>query len=118
MLMSTPLIGLFNVEAETMVLAKQIFFIHAIMGIAFWPMAFTLPNALRAAGDAKYTMTVSMLSMWLCRIMLSYVLGKYFNFGVIGVWIAMTIDWIFRGAFFVVRFLRGKWQTKSVIESG
>ena len=39
----------------------------------FWPLAFTLPNSLRAAGDAIFTMAVSLGSMFVCRVVLSYV---------------------------------------------
>ncbi len=116
MLLSSHLVRLFNVPPETAQIARQIFLIHSSMGILFWPASFTLPNALRAAGDAKYTMTVSMLSMWLCRLGLSYLLGSFFHWGVQGVWIAMTIDWVFRSIFFIVRFVRGKWQSKNVID--
>ena len=116
-LFNGPLVGLFNVPPETAAIARQIFLLHAVMGVLFWPASFTLPNALRAAGDAKYTMMVSMLSMWLCRILLSYVLGQFLNWGVLGVWVAMSIDWIFRSIFFVMRFARGKWLTKQVIEA-
>ena len=31
------------------------------------------------------------------------------------VWIAMFADWIVRSVFFVIRFLMGKWQKKTVI---
>ena len=86
------------------------------------PLSFTLPNALRAAGDARFTMAVSMASMFLFRVCLSYVLGADTLFGVpmlglhlLGVWIAMFVDWINRVAFFVTRFLRGKWKQIDVI---
>ena len=85
------------------------------MGIIFWPASFTLPNALRAAGDAKFTMIVSMASMWACRIGLSFLLGITFDTGVQGVWIAMTIDWIFRAVIFVWRFAAGGWKGKKVV---
>ena len=109
------LISFYNTSAETAQIAKELVWIHSLMGIIFWPASFTLPNALRAAGDAKFTMIISMLSMWLCRIGMSFVLGIYFNMGVQGVWIAMTIDWIFRAALYVWRFVRGGWKGKKVV---
>ena len=72
--------------------------------------------ALRAAGDARFTMTASMISMWTCRVGLSYVLGTVFGMGVFGVWVAMVADWIVRDLLFTVRFLRGRWQKKRVID--
>ena len=109
------LISFYNTSAETAQIAKELVWIHSLMGIIFWPASFTLPNALRAAGDAKFTMIISMLSMWLCRIGMSFLLGVYFNMGVQGVWIAMTIDWIFRAALYIWRFARGGWKGKKVV---
>lgn len=76
-------------------------------------MSFVLPNALRAAGDARFTMIVSMFSMWVFRVGFSYLLVPYI--GLLGVWIAMFIDWVLRAAVFLFRFLRGRWKTKTVI---
>ena len=83
--------------------------------ILFWAISFVLPNALRAAGDVRFTMTVSMLSMWLCRVAASYVFAQFFQLGVLGVWIAMYLDWVVRDIAFVGRFIRGKWLTKKVV---
>ena len=74
-------------------------------------MERTMPNILRAAGDVKYTMIVSVLSMLLCRVVLSYVFGKYLDWGVVGVWVAMVCDWIVRITFFIRRLVSGKWET-------
>ena len=113
--MASPLIGFYNTTAETAKIAWQLVFIHSAMGIIFWPASFTLPNALRAAGDARFTMIISMASMWACRIGLSFLLGITFHLGVQGVWIAMTIDWIFRAILFVWRFVKGGWKGKKVV---
>ena len=78
-------------------------------------MAFTLPNGLRAANDVKYTMLVSVISMWACRIGLSYVFGSIMGLQVLGVWIAMTIDWAVRIIFFLGRVISGRWKKKEVI---
>ena len=80
----------------------------------FWPLAFTLPNALCAANDVKFTMVVSIFSMWVFRILFSYIIGKWLGLGAIGIWIAMIMDWIFRLSCFAFRFVRGKWQLKEL----
>ena len=73
--------------------------------------------ALRAANDVRFTMIVSLLSMWIFRIGFSYILAIYFNMGILGTWIAMCIDWFCRGACFVIRFARGKWKNISFIDN-
>ena len=75
----------------------------------------TLPNALRAGGDAKFTMSVSIVSMWLFRVILSYIFVLQFHLGLTGVWFGMFIDWICRSLCFLVRFARGKWMEHKVI---
>ena len=111
------LVPMFNLTPATAVIAVQVLRWSSVFTIVFWPMSFTLPNALRAAGDARFTMVVSMLSRWICRIGLSYLLGSAWGLGMglLGVWFAMFSDWIVRGAVFLVRFLRGKWKEHSVI---
>ena len=76
----------------------------------------TAANALRAAGDAKYTMWTSIGSMVLIRVGLSYlfILGPM-DMGIYGVWNAMYVDWIVRIAFFLPRYLKGKWKTMSAV---
>lgn len=81
---------------------------HSICCMVIWPASFALPNALRAANDVKFTMTISIISMWTWRIGFSYVLGQTFHLGVKGIWIAMTVDWLFRAICFVLRFLYGR----------
>ena len=59
----------------------------------------SLPNALRAANDVRFTMAVSIASMAVWRLGLSYVLGVHFGMGALGVWIAMIADWVCRTGF-------------------
>ncbi len=91
--------------------------------VIFWPMSFTMPNILRAAGDAKYTMVVSNISMWLFRVLFSYLISLFLlrkfpdNHGIAlyGVWFGMYIDWVFRAIMFLTRFCSKKWLSKKVI---
>ncbi|HHV09034.1 MAG TPA: MATE family efflux transporter [Clostridiales bacterium] len=107
-----PLIlKLYGLSDETSALTRQLMIYHAILSSLIWPLSFTLPSALRATYDVKFTMWISLVSMWVWRIAFSYVLAIYFNLGVFGVWIAMTIDWLFRSVCFAVRFKKEKYRS-------
>jgi putative MATE family efflux protein len=109
------LIGLFNLTPEACVFAKQFLQIHCISMAIGWPVSFALPNALRAAGDARYVMIVATVSMWTVRVSAAYLLCFTFGIGPLGVWIAMGADFIGRGSFYLHRWVTGKWQEKRVI---
>ena len=87
---------------------------HSLFCAIFWPAAFTMPNGLRAANDVRFTMIVSVVSMWLCRICLSYVFGTMMGLGALGTWFAMFADWIFRIFFFAYRLHSNKWQHREL----
>ena len=114
---ATPLVTLFDLSPAATEMAIQIVRLFALFSIFFWVPAFGLPYSLRAAGDAKFTMTVSMFSMVLFRVALSYVLVWVTPLGLIGVWLAMFTDWICRSIFFALRFAGGKWKNLTVIQS-
>lgn len=99
----SPIVGIYNLSPEASGLAQGLLLIHSC-GMSIWPLGFALPNALRAGMDAKFTMMVSVFSMWMFRIGLGYVFIKVFHMSVLGIWYAMFIDWIFRVIVFVWRF--------------
>ncbi len=108
---------LFNLSPEAMAMASQVLKFCAIANMLFWPMAFTLPNSLRAAGDAVFTMAVSLTTMFVCRVALSYVFACSWGLGLglLGVWLAMFCDWIVRAVCFLWRYWRGSWKKIHVI---
>ncbi len=109
---SSHLVGLYNLSAESTAIARQLLFFHSICVCTIWPFAFTLANAFRAASDVKFPMIISVFSMWVFRVGLSFVFGKYLAMGVSGVWIAMVCDWAFRATFFTIRYIKGTWLKK------
>ena len=109
-LILNPILGLYGLSAETTRLARILVFIHNGCACFLWPLSFTLPNMLRACNDVRYTMIVSIASMFIFRIGFSYVIGVQMGYGAIGVWIAMVLDWLCRITCFVIRYLHGKWR--------
>ena len=75
----------------------------------FWVGSFVIAYGLRAAGDVKFSMLVSIITMWGCRVALCIFLVRTFHMGPMAVWIGMFADWGVRSVIFVVRFLSGKW---------
>ena len=116
-LLLLPLImRLYNVSDEAAAYAREIIWMHGIVACVLWPASFTLPQALRAAGDTRFTMVVSTVSMWTLRVGLGILLGRYWGFGVVGIWMAMFADWMLRVAFFLPRFHGHKWETMGIRE--
>ena len=80
-----------------------------------WVFSFIPAYGFRAAGDVKFTMTVSVLSMWCCRVLLAMILARGFGMGPMAVWIGMFADWTVRGIIFTWRFHSRKWLEHKVI---
>jgi putative MATE family efflux protein len=110
------LVSLFNLSPEAHELAKSFLRIHCISMAFGWVFTFALPNALRAAGDARYVMFAGTISMWTVRVSAAYFLTFVVGAGPISVWIAMGGDFLVRGACYLTRWFRGSWQNKKVIQ--
>lgn len=109
------IIQAYGLSAEASGYARKILVYHSICVVTIWPLSFSLPNTLRAAADVRFTMLLAIVSMWVFRIGFSILLGVYLDWGVFGVWVAMTIDWVFRSICFTVRYVRGKWQHQALV---
>ena len=108
-------ISLFNLSPEAQTMALQVMVWFNFVSLFFWPSSFTLSNILRAAGDARFTMAVSILSMWVFRVGFCYVMVLGFHGRLLSIWMGMFLDWVFRSLCFFVRFARGRWMEQSVI---
>ncbi len=115
-LIFTPLfLRFYALEAQTKQLVIWLVLIHNVFNAVAFPFSGALSNGLRAAGDVKFTMYVSILSTIAGRLFLSYLLGIVLNMGVIGIAVAMVCDWVIRAVIFVWRQRSGKWKEFQVI---
>ena len=60
-------------------------------------------------------MGISLFTTIGVRLILSILLGIVLDLGVIGIALAMCLDWTVRGVIFWIRFRQGKWKTYRVI---
>lgn len=109
------LVGLYSPPDEIVPDILQLILILSIAQPIVWSFSFILPSALRAAGDSKFTSIAALLTMWLFRVILGYILGITLQLGVLGVWIAMIGEWTIRGIIFYMRYRGDKWYRHKLV---
>lgn len=115
LLMTKPVTHLAGMEPESAALCFEMVIAITIFKPLFWTLSFIPAYGMRAAGDVKFSMIVSTLSMWLCRVVLCVYLARVWHMGPMAVWIGMFADWGIRGLIFSFRFLSGKWLQHNMI---
>jgi len=109
------IISIYGIGTEATAIAKRMLSLNCLFVPLMWGAAAIFPSAFRAAGDNKFVMIVSMTLMWSIRVGLAYVFVAVFNFGAIGVWYAMYIEWVFKVLIYSLRYKSGRWLEKKVI---
>lgn len=109
------LLPLYGLSAHTLRLAALLIVLHNALALLLHPTSFNLANSLRAAGDARFTMIVGICSMIVFRLGSALLFGKLLRLRIVGVWIAMGMDWLARSIAFTIRYKSGKWKEKRAI---
>ena len=112
----TPLIIRYSaISPEAKKLVIWLVLINNIFNGLAYPFAGSLGNGLRAAGDVKFTMIVSITLTIAARLLFSALFGLWLGWGVIGVAIGMSVDLVFRGIIFLWRLKSQKWTRFQLI---
>lgn len=100
------LTGLLTHEEEVIALGSRVLRIVAFSEPLF-AVSIIAIGALRGAGDSKGPFYINFITMWGIRVLTVLVYTR--QFGVVGVWISMTIELCFRGIIFFARLVNGSW---------
>ena len=115
MVLTPLLLPLYDLSPETKRLILIIVAIHNLFSALVQPFSGPLSSGLRAAGDVKFTMWSSIFATVVCRTFLSFLLAKWLGMGVIGIALAMVLDWCIKAALDILRFRSGKWAENRII---
>ncbi|EKQ57133.1 MULTISPECIES: MATE family efflux transporter [unclassified Clostridium] len=102
------LASLYTSDPEVISISSALIRSNSVALLA-WGLSFILSSGLKGAGDTRFTMLTAFIGMWIFRIFTGYVIGIVLQLGVLGIWIAMYIDWIVRGIMYCVRLRGNKW---------
>ncbi len=112
----TPLLVHYSaISPEAKHLVIWLVLINNIFNGLAYPFAGSLGNGLRAAGDVKFTMIVSITLTIAARLAFSALFGLWLGWGVIGVAIGMSMDLVFRGVIFLWRLQSQQWTKFQLI---
>ncbi len=109
-ILAPQLISFFSKDAEVIAMGAGALRIQAFAEPCF-AYASVAAGILKGAGDAKYSMVVSVCGMWIVRVMLATLLISRFGWSLNGVWFPMALDWLTRSLVFGARLRSGKWKT-------
>lgn len=112
-----PITWLAGMEADAAALTVRLTWIICLVKPFPWAFSFMPAYGMRAAGDVRYSMLVSTLSMWLFRVLVVILLEQTYHLGPIVVWIGMFIDWTVRGICYAARFHGDRWLHRNLIHS-
>lgn len=80
-------------------------FLAAVMGFS---------GALRGAGDTRRVLVITLTGIWGIRLVFAYIFAIILGWGLVGAWIAMSLDLIIRGILYFFIFKGGKWKYVNV----
>ena len=107
------LLKLYQAQAETVPMIYRVLIIAAVSMPFFWGASSVLPSVMRSAGDASYASYFSLVTMWVVRVGLGYLMAIPMGLGLEGVWIAMCTEWAVKTVAFGLRFRGEKWLAHS-----
>ena len=114
-LVSPITIGLFTKNPAIIKLSGKVLFICIFLEIGR-TANLVIINSMRAAGDVKFPTYLGMASMWGVAVLFGYIFAIKLNMGLVGLWIAMAMDELLRGVVVYIRWKKGGWRNKRVIE--
>lgn len=115
LLLSSFTLGIFTDNADIISLGQKVMLVAVFLEFGR-TCNLVIINSERAAGDVKFPTIIGIISMWGISVVFAYILGIHAGLGLVGVWIAMAMDEIFRGIAVFIRWKSGGWRGKSVIQ--
>ena len=115
-LLARPIFSIFIDDYDIVTLCVKIMFIEILLEIGR-AINITFVRALQTSGDVLFPTILAIIFCWGVAVVGSYLFGVSLRLGIIGIWIAMTIDELCRGGIFIIRFKKGKWKKYNLVKS-
>lgn len=114
-LLAPLVLRFYSLGGGTVQLILLLVVLHNTFNALICPVAFSVSNGMRAAGDVRFTMYASIFATVVCRTSLAVLFGVVCHLGVVGVTLAMICDWAIKASLILFRWKSGRWKAYQVI---
>jgi putative MATE family efflux protein len=106
------LVGIFTKDSATIAVAS---YYLILVGLAQIPLAimFVYSGALRGAGATKITLKVNVISLWIFRVIPSYIAYKM-GYGIVVIFIIMNVETLLKGIIYMYIYKKRVWLDTKV----
>jgi putative MATE family efflux protein len=112
-LLAPHIMAIFTEDAD--VIAVGIIYLYAMAAAEpFMCAAITSGAALRGAGDTMPALVYTIISQWIIRLPVAYMLAFSFGFDIYGIWVALVIFSALQGVLTVRKFAQGHWKSRQI----
>ena len=106
------------IPGETDTIQSSALFIRIMaLTYGFIGIQMALNGTFRGSGNTMISMVLSIISLWVLRFPLAYILSKHTAFAEVGLWIAFPISNIIAAIVTVIWFMEGTWKKKNVTKN-
>lgn len=114
-LFSNSIFGLLTDNADVIRLCRIVMLIDVALELGR-AVNIVMVRALQTCGDVVFPTVLAIIFCWTAAVGGSWFLGSIMGLGIIGVWVAMSVDELCRAGIFLVRFHRGNWKNLSLVD--
>lgn len=112
-LFGRPIMGIFTPETHVISIGAKYLLVVGVFYITFSTM-FSINAVFRGAGDTLIPMFITLFSLWIVRVPVSWYLSTVM--GEVGIWWGIPIAWISGMLLSFVYYLFGNWKTKVIVK--
>lgn len=102
-------------ELET-IQSSALFIKLMALTYGFIGLQMAINGAFRGSGNTLISMTISIVSLWVFRFPLAYVLSKHTTLSQVGIWLAFPIANVLTAIVALTWFMKGTWKKKRITE--
>ncbi|MCD6109211.1 MATE family efflux transporter [bacterium] len=102
-------------EIET-IKSSALFIKMMALTFGFIGIQMSLNGAFRGSGNTMISMTLSIVSLWVLRFPLAYLLSMHGGFAEVGIWIAFPIANVVAAIIAIIWFAKGTWKQKKIMD--
>jgi len=107
----------FFIPGETETIRSSALFIRVMaLSFGFIGIQMSLNGLFRGTGNTMISMVLSIISLWVLRFPLAYILSKHTNLAEVGIWAAFPIANVIAAGIAMVWFIKGTWKEKQIVD--